>query len=177
MYGIGIIILILSPITYFGLKKQGHKNAGLVTASILALIVLVPAFLMTFESELYTKSEAKKELNRIEISLENDFEIIENEIVGMPEYYQTTNLLISCSDRAKIIEEIRNSDNFQTIESGNSFLDTTNRKASGKLIWNYSIEDSFVRESYEKEDEYVPISVKVTLKMESDTLELKKIMD
>ena len=51
------------------------------------------------------------------------------------------------------------------------------RKASEKIVWNYGIDDSFVRESYEKEDGYVPIIVKVTLKMDSDTLQLKKIMD
>ena len=170
LYILGIIILLLSPITYFGLKKLGHKTAGIVTATILALIVLVPAFLMTFESELYTKSEAEKELNEIGISLENDFEMIENEIVGMPEYYQTTDLLISSSDRTKIIEKIKNADNFQILETGNNLLDTMKRKANGKIVWNYGINDSFVRESYEKEDGYVPISVKVTLKMESDTL-------
>ena len=177
LYIIGLIILVLSPIAYFGLKKLGHKTAGIVTATILALIVLVPTFFMVFESQLYTKFEAEKELNGIGISFENDFEMVENEIVGMPEYYQTTNLLISSSDRTKIIEKIKNADNFQIIETGNNLFDTMKRTASGKIVWNYGMDDSFVRESYEKEDGYVPISVKVTLKNESDTLELKKIID
>lgn len=177
LYIIGLIILMLSPIAYLGLKKIGYKTAGIVTAAILALIVLVPSFFMVFESQLYTKSEAEKVLNGIGINLKNDFKMVKNEIVGMPEYYQTTDLLISSSDRMKIIEEIKNANNFQIIETGNILLDSIKRKASGKMVWNYSINDSFVRESYEKEDGYVPISVKVTLEMESDTLELKKIMD
>ena len=177
MYILGLIILILSPVAYFGLKKLGYKTAGVVTATILALIVLVPAFFMAFESQIYTKSEAEKELNRIGISLENNFKMVENKIVGMPGYYQTTDLLISSWDKTKIIEEIKNADNFQFIENENNLFDAMKRKASGKIVWNYGINDSFIRESYEKEEGYVPISVIVTLEMESDTLELKKIMD
>ncbi len=176
-YILGLILLILSPIVYFGLKKAGHKKTGIVIASILALIVLVPAFLMIFESELYWKSDARNDLDEIEIGLIDDFEILENEIVGSIDYYQTTKLLISSRDRDRIIRNIETSDNYKTIDSNMTLADQMRRQLSDKVIWNYRLNDSFVRESYEKKEGYVPIEIVVTLRRESDTLDLSKIMD
>lgn len=177
IYFFGLILLILSPVAYFGLKKTGHKKAGIVIASFLVLIVLVPAFLMIFESELYWKSDAINDLDEIGISLMDDFEILENEIVGSIDYYQTTKLLISSRDRASIIKKIKTSNNYKSIDYNKTLSGEMNRQVSKKVIWNYKLNDSFVRESYEKKDKYVPIEITMTLRRESNTLELSKIMD
>lgn len=177
IYILGLILLVLSPIAYFGLKKTEHKKAGVVVALSLALIVLVPAFLMIFESELYSKSDAMNDLDEIEIVLRDDFEILENEIVGSIEYYQTTELLISSEDRDRIIRSIETADNYKLIAPSKTLSDEMNRKLSEKLIWNYTHDDSFVRESYEKKEGYAPIEIIVTLQRESDTLYLSKVMD
>lgn len=176
-YILGLILLILSPVAYFSLKKNGHKKAGIVIALFLALIVIIPAFFMIFESELYWKSDAINDLNEIEITLTDDFEILRNEIVGSMDYYQTTELLISASDRDKIIKKIENADNYKSMDSKNSLADEMKRQLSEKVIWNYKFNDLFVRESYEKEAGYVPIEIAVVLRRESDTLRLSKIMD
>lgn len=173
----GLILLILSPVAYFALKKHGYKKTGIVIASLLVLIVVLPTFLMIFESELYWESDAIKDLNEIGIILTDDFEILENEIVGSIDYYQTTQLLISSKDRNGIIEKIETSDNFKLINSNKTLSNEMDRQESEKVIWNYGLSNSFVRESYEKKEGYTSIQTVVTLHRKSDTLELRKIMD
>lgn len=97
--------------------------------------------------------------------------------MGSIDYFQTTELLISAVDRDKIIEKIKKSANYKSMHSKKNLADEMNRQLSEKLIWNYEFNGSFVRESYEKEAGYVPIEITVTLRMDSDTLELSKIMN
>jgi len=177
LYIFGLILLVLSPIAYFGFKKIGYKKTGVVIALFLALIVLIPAFLMIFESELYSKSDAIKDLDQIGIALTNDFEILENEIIGNPEYYQSTELLISPKDRDRIIKEIESSNNYKMMDNKKTLSSQINRKVNIKEIWNYRFDDSYVRESIEIKDGYVPVEITVTLRKKSDTLVLSVIMD
>jgi predicted PurR-regulated permease PerM len=177
IYIFGLIILILSPVAYFGLKKTGHKKAGIVIALLLALIVVIPAFSMIFESELYWKSDAIEDLDKIGIVLIDDFEILENEIIGNPEYYQTTELLISSKDRDRIIKKIKSSNNYKLMDVKKSLSSQVNRNVNIKEIWNYKFDNSYVRESIEIKDEYVPVEITVKLRKNSDTLGLSVIMD
>lgn len=177
IYTLGFILLILSPISYLVLEKTGHKKAGVIVSLALALTVLVPAFLIIFESELYWKSDAINDLGEIETVLMDDFEILENEIVGSIEYYQTTKLLVSSKDRDRVIGSIETADNYKLMDSDKTLSDYMNRELSEKTIWNYKHNESFIRESYEKKDGFIPIQIIVTLQKASDTLDLRKIMD
>ena len=175
---IGLLILLSSPISYFILKKNGKRKAGIIVATILALIVLVPMFFITFESQLYFKSDAKKDLQLANIKLDQGFEIISNEITGMPEYFQKTNLKISEVDKKRIIGEILNSSNFKNITKDSLTLsEFKGRIESFKTIWNYKQEGYIVREYYEKHLGFVPIELTITLRESSDTLTIDRIED
>ncbi len=145
------------------------------------MIVLVPVFLIAFESKLYFKSDAKGDLQQVNILLQDDFEIISNKIVGMPEYSQTTYLKVSEKDKNQIINNIKNSSNFKILKSAVSTLfnkiSFSGEGIERKITWNYLIEDEFIKEYYYKKDGFVPVSITISLKLDSDTVIIKRIED
>jgi|SRR6218665_158136 len=178
---LGIFILICSLISFFVFKKKGQLKIGFFVSVFLAMIVLIPLFLIAFESELYFKSDAKEDLQQVNILLKDDFEIISNKIVGMPEYYQTTYLKISEDDKKRIINSIKGSSDFKILKNNDSTL-INKISFSGERIErtetrNYLIEKEFIKEYYYKKEGYVPISITISLKTNSDSLILKRIED
>jgi len=175
---IGIFILILSVVSYRVLNYYGHRKSGIVVGLFLALIVLIPLFSLIFESELYFKSDARKDLKIAEIVLNNDFEIEDSNISGMSDYYQLTKLKISNTDRHKIINQIVNSSNFKTIHDIQYYsLNAISNEESPKIIWNYKVKDEYIIETYEKKSGYSPIKLIVKVKEHSPILDLTRIED
>ena len=138
---LGVFILICSLVSFFIFKKKRQLKTGFFVSVFLAMIVLIPVFLIAFESELYFKSDAKEDLYQVNILLQDDFEIISNEIVGMPEYYQTTYLKVSEKDKTQIINDIKSSSNFKILKNADSTLfnkiSFSGERVERKVIWNY----------------------------------------
>ncbi len=176
-----MIILICSPISYFILKYLGYKRTGIFISVFLALIVLIPLFFLIFESKLYSKSDAEKDLKLIDIQLKDDFEIIRSEISGMPEYYQFTDLKISDQDKEIIIKDIKVSDNFEKRDSIQPIrfmvLEKDLYRADTTILHNYKYKNMFIRELYIKRFNHVPINLRVEASQNSDMLYLERIED
>jgi len=83
---IGILILVFSGASYLVLKHYGYKKTGIAVSLFFALIVLIPIFSTIFESELYFKSDARKDLEIAGVILNDGFEIKHSDIFGMPDY-------------------------------------------------------------------------------------------
>ncbi len=176
----GFFLLLSSIVLFFVFKKKGYIKTGIIVSTILALIVLIPIFSMIFESELYFKSNAKEDLKQIDVVLQNDFDIVSNEIVGLNKYYQITYLKISKEDRNRIINDIRKSNGFKIFTSKDSTLATTilnseNWRANKTEVWNYQIGEEFIKEYYHKREGYVAISITIKLKTNSDSLIINRI--
>ena len=178
---IGILFLIAAPISFFILKYLGYKKLGIIVSLIMVSIVLIPFFLLYFESELYSKSDAKKDLSLINLALKDDFEISKSEISGMPEYYQFTDLRISQKDKQNIIKEIKNSTNFELRDSITHLRFIVNNQNSWEkdttIVHNFQFKDQIIREVYIKKDGYIPINLKIEMKDNSDILKLERIED
>ncbi len=181
---IAIVLLILSPLSYIVLKKFGYKKTGVVVALALAFIVIYPSILIIFESELYSKSDAKKDLEKLGFELENEFEIVSNEITGTSDYYQFTKLKISSKDKKKLIQEIQNSNDFKIIDSLEMSLqdsiykfklDETDSKVT--FTKNYKLKRIFVKEYFEKQFDFVPTKMKIEIDELSDEIKLERIED
>ena len=177
---IGLIILILSPLSYFMLKKNGKKKIGIVVSIILISIVVIPIILFGLEGKFYNKADAREDLKLANIELFNDFEIISNNVNGIPERYQYTTLRLSKDDRNRIINEIKNGENF-TESNGTRLLYNEmwdKNSVRNKVVFtDYFWKNEFVRESYYRQDNYVPTLMIVRLKENSDTLKLTRIED
>ncbi|WP_415799939.1 hypothetical protein, partial [Flavobacterium cucumis] len=120
---------------------------------------------------------AIEDLKIAEITLNDNFKIIGNKITGLPEYYQFTKLEISKNDRNRIINEIRNSQDFFVHDNYNFLLNANNNIESDKLIANYRFENEIIRETFEKKTGFVPISLMVILNEKSNILEIRRIED
>ena len=109
---IGVLLLIIAAISYFVLRKYNYPKIAVTVTSILVLIVLTPTVLFLFEEELYSKSDVKKDLKNIDMKLYESFEIKNVRITGTSDYYQIVVLKISKNDRDRLINEIKNSSNY-----------------------------------------------------------------
>ena len=182
LYGaiLGIIILICSPLSYYILNKNGKRKAGIITATVLALIVLVPLFSIATAGEFYTKSAAKDDLKLANLKLNDDFEIISNKVEGMPERFQYTKLKLTKNDRNRIITEIKNGVNFKNSSETEILKEemwSEKSKRNTIVYTDYFYNNDYVRESYYRKDDYVPILMTVYLNENSDTLTLSRIED
>lgn len=174
----GLIILIISPVSYIVLNKFGKKKLGIVVATILAVIAIIPLLAIVFEGTFYTKRDAKEDLKLANLVLTDDFKIISNKVTGMPQRFQFTELKLTINDRNKIISEIKNGANFKkSTETRILQNEMWNEKSvRNKVVFtNYLYNDEYTRESYYRQGNYVPILIVVSLKENSDTLLLERI--
>ena len=178
LFIICIFIFILSILSYIVLKRNGYKKLAVIVGLFFTLIVLIPVFSTIFESELYFKSDAEKDLKAADIILTDDFEIEDNEIFGMPDYYQITKLKISDGDRNKIIAKIKNSSNFKVLEKDSGYYNRNMENIeSDKIIWNYTIKDDYIIETYKKKAGYSPNKSILRINKHSNIVDLTVIMD
>jgi energy-coupling factor transporter transmembrane protein EcfT len=179
---LGIIILVCSPLSYFAFKKIGKRKTGIVIASILGLIVLIPIFMTVFEGNLYFKSDAKEDLKLVNIVLNDDFEIISSKISGMPEYYQNTELKISKKDNLRIIEQIKHSLDFEKYSQYSDLMTTvyeyrTSIDSNYTKFWNRQSGGIFSRGYFKDVKGIVPVKMTIDLSLNSDTLFIHRIED
>ena len=173
-----LFLLISIPIVFFILYKKGYKKTAISISIILFLFFLSCTFMNSIDSFTYSKNDVKKDLNFLNVKLNDDFKIVENKIDGFPEYFQNTKLKISKSDREKILNQILSDKNYKVYDSTTlSESEFQVRKRPNKISINYFRDDYFYREYYEKNEGYVPIEISISLKKNNDTLELQRIED
>ena len=98
-YG-NILILIFHIIilTYWVLRYFQKPKLGIIISSIVISFFVYIVLSPWIEDWLYGKEEVNYALNFIHIKLKDDYEIIENEITGLSDYYETFTLQISKND-------------------------------------------------------------------------------
>lgn len=96
----------------------------------------------------------------------------------MPERFQKTTLKITENDKIRLIREIENGKDFDIRKSSCVFLCFEHPKeleSNKSYFVNYKFNEEYVRESYFKKDDYVPIIMVVSLSLESNKLEYERI--
>ena len=178
-----LILLVLIPtafciwlvyILYSIPAKSGQKKLGIFLSSIAGLFFIYIAVSMIFEDELFSKNEAENLLVEQNITLNNDFELLENKSMsGIGEYYHTFSLKITSEDRIKLINEIKNSKNFDLDPKSENYFDNREDYYNGpKRIKNYETEKQFVRELFEPQGKgYAPTWRKIKVDKDENILE------
>jgi hypothetical protein len=157
-----------------------RSKIGIVVYGIILVALLSIFFINNIDEVLYSKSDARKDLLLANLVLNDDFEIIKNEVVGMPERFQKTILKISEHDKIRIINEIKNGKSFKKLkESRALYSQMWNEKSPrNKVVFtNYFYNNQYIRESYYREKEYVPIHMEISLAEKSNLVELNRIED
>jgi hypothetical protein len=150
------------------------KNILTRSRDILFIIVIF----LTSCDQLFNKSDAIKLLSEQEVHLNDDFEILHNESMSaIGDYYHTFTLRISETDRERLINEIKSSDDFnQNIPTGNYFSNRDDYYNGPKRIKNYETETRFVKELFEPQGKgYAPIYRKVGIDKSDNLLIYEEI--
>ncbi|MDO8316912.1 MAG: hypothetical protein Q7T12_05250 [Flavobacterium sp.] len=182
-----LILLVLIPsafcvwlvyISYSIPAKNGQKKIGIFLSSIVGLFFIYIAVSMIFEDELFSKNEAKNLLVEQNITLNNDFELVENKSMSaIGDYYHTFTLKITVDDKTRIINEIKNSKNFNLDpEIENYFENREDYYIGTKRIKNYETENQFVRELFEPQGKgYAPTWRKIEVDKDKNILTFEDI--
>lgn len=177
-YGIFMLTLVLSGASYLVLKYYGYKKTGIIVSLLLVCILLIPIFSIVFESQLYFKNDVRKDLKSAGIVLKDDFEIEENDITGLSDYYQLTKLKISTADRDNIISLVKNAKDFKTMaELQYHYKDTLRDEKNVKFVWYYNVMDNFIIETYERKERHIPMELMLSVNRHSNDLDLNITRD
>lgn len=175
-----LLLLILAPIIYYILKRNEKPKLGIFLASFIVLLVALIIFTNNIDEVSYSKSDAKKDFKLANLILNDDFEIIKNEVVGMPERFQKTALKISERDKIRIMNEIKNGTSFKKLsQSPALYRQMWNENSPrNKIVFiNYSFNNQYIRGSYYREENYVPILMRISLTENSNVLKLSRMED
>ncbi|TPN86854.1 hypothetical protein [Aquimarina algicola] len=154
LIGFLVFVFIVIPIgigllLYFIPKRMGYPKVSKYLTVSYGVIVFLIILLVAFEDQLFSKIDAKELVEEQGIELVDEFELINNESMSsIGDYYHTFTLRISGTDKMKIINTIKKSDNFKKIGEPilDLYFDTENIYKGTKRTQNYETEDSFVRE-------------------------------
>lgn len=179
IYGL-IFLLIISLLTIalfiYSIKKK------LIIGKIISvlLIVGIASCFLTNNIDEWTISnkEVITDLHHIDINLSDKFKITNNEVTGMPERNQVTEIIISEKDKLKIIEDIQKSSNFKDFKSRKEYLADTSLSLFNKegQIINYYYENSFHREKYSRIDNY-PTQISLTINTQNNKVHYLRLED
>lgn len=174
-----ILLIIAVVIIYFFYRKR-KLGLGLIIATPIILLVTYCLFMNSFDALFISKSDVKQDLKIADIIISEDFEILENSVVGFPERFQKTKLKISETDFSRIILEIKNASDFKN--SHDTWLlqrksIENNIPKNEVVISNYGYRNSYVREGYFQQGDYVPSYIIATLNPTSKILEYERIED
>jgi len=173
-----LVLLISAPIIFFILRKKGKQRLGLFISGFIIIFCFALIFMNKIDSFTHTKSDVKEDLKLAKIEVLNDFEILSNKVTGMPERYQETKLKISKEDTERIIKEIKNGENFKISSTTQLLRNQMWNGLRNKIVsTDYKFDDFFVRESYYRKNDYVPILTIVMVDKKNNTIMYERIED
>jgi len=153
---------------------MGYPKVSKYLTISYGLIVLSIILFIAFEDQLFSKNDAKELVEEQGIELVDEFELTNNESMSaIGDYYHTFTLQITATDKTKIINTIKGSDNFKTIGESilDLYFDTEDRYNGPKRTQNYETEDSFVREYIKPNgDGYAPTYRRIKVYKEKEEL-------
>jgi len=167
-----ILIVVAIILLVYSLKRKSKVGLGCSTVILIFVILVFSA--NSIDEIMLDKEDIRNDLKFLNVELSEDFEILDNKITGMPEFFQETELKISNKDALKIITLIKSSKNFvdySKIKDNNQFL--SNSKSE---IKNYRYPEFYSREFY-GEVNNIATRFTIYIKEGSNKIEYKKFED
>jgi len=179
IYGL-IVLIVFSGIAIglFIFSRKKKSKVGLTISIIMLVLVVLTLLTNTIDEFSISKKDILLDLKHIDIELKDDFKITNNNVTGMPERIQETEIQISKKDKDRIINEIRNSPNFKSFANEselNNDKDTEQFGTSGK-IFNFKYPEFYSRETYTKIDNF-PTRLFLSIYDNSNTIKYQRIED
>jgi hypothetical protein len=173
-----ILLLIISIYLFYILWRKGKTKTGIAIGGGIFIFCMYVLNVNTVDAFMHSKKDVLKDLSLAKIEIKEDFEILDNEVIGMPERIQKTRISISKNEKNRIILEIKNSpDFFTSYESHILRTEAWDGKKNEIVTRNYKFNDIYIRESYYREKNFVPIIMIVEFNEENEIIQYERIED
>jgi hypothetical protein len=173
-----ISLLIISVYLFNILWKKGKTRTGIAVGGVIFIFCLYVLNINTVDAFMHSKKDVIKDLSLVKIEIKEDFEILENEVIGMPERIQKTKINLSKSDKDRIILEIKNSPDFFTSNESNLLRTEAWDGKNNKIVTrNYEFNEKYIRESYYRENNFVPIITIIEFNEQNEIIRYERIED
>ena len=174
---LGIIILLLVPFIYFGIRMAGFPKAAVFISVAVFLIVSIPLLKISYRSQMYSKEDALVDFQEARLNIKGALKVHENDISGFKLVEQKATFILDSTEVNEIIHKMESHPNFIISPTLLDLRDEMERQPSGKIIRQFRHKDLFVVETYQTLDEYTVKSSTFTFKKNNDTVQFHKIED
>jgi len=179
IYGLIFLLIFLSigiGLLIYSRKKK--SKVGLTISIVMIALVIFALLTNTIDELTISKKDIITDLKHINIELKGDFEIANNNVTGMPERIQETEIKITQTDKDRIISEIKNSPNFKSFANGQELANEkdTEQFGTSNKIFNFKYPEFYSRETYSIIDN-IPTRLFVYLDDNTNILKYQRIED
>ena len=170
----GIVLLILVPFIYYGLRMAGYNKAAMVISALIFFIVVIPMVKYGYRSQMYSNDDLKVDLHQAGVGFKKSVKIVSNDISGIKNMKQESIILMDTVDVNKIIKHIESSSNFKISPTLFNLKEELGANAHNKTSRQYRFKDHFIIENYGKIDDYTIRYAERQFRKNNDTVVFKK---
>jgi len=126
------------------------SKIGILITILIGLSITLLLLTNKIDEHNLTEQDVVNDLQLVDISIKDNFKIIDNTVRGMPERFQNTEIQISNNDRNNIIDKIKHSNNFKLYRNNDDVkIDSFNTyNNSLDIIFNFKYPEFYSREVY-----------------------------
>ncbi len=177
IYGLIFLLFFLSiGIGLFIYSRKKKSKIGHTISVVMILVVILALLTNTIDEFTISKKDIISDLKHIDIELKDDFKITDNEVTGMPERIQVTEIQITQKDKDRIINEIKKSANFKSFANGQEMANDTEQFGTSGKVFNFKYPEFYSRETYSTIDN-IPTRLFVSIYDNTNTLKYQRIED
>ncbi|CAM3229059.1 MULTISPECIES: hypothetical protein [Empedobacter] len=170
----GIVLLILVPFIYYGLRMAGYNKAAMIVSLALFFTVVIPMVKYGYRSQMYSNDDLINDLHQAGIGFKGEPKIVSTDISGIKKMKQQTILIMDSTDINIIINRIETDPRFEISPKILSLKEELGANARNKTNRNYRFKDNYILETYGMIDNYTIRYSELKFRKGNDTVFFKK---
>lgn len=172
---LGIIIILLVPFIYFGIRMAGYPKAALGISIGLFLLIAVPMLKYAYRGQMYSNEDAINDFRSANLTINGPFKILENDISGIKRIEQKAQFLLDTSNVNQIISRLKKQPNFHVSPTHLDLRKDITGHSVGKTIRAYRYKNCYYVETFDQIDDYTTLYSSFEFKAHLDTVKFHKI--
>lgn len=171
-----LIIIAFIAIAIFIISTKRNSRVGIVISVFLFLIIIYSLMINYIDQWKVTKKDILADLKNVNIELIDDFEIIDNQVSGMPERIQKTIIEISSEDKNRIIKQIETAENYKSYWTTQEIAEEKQEIGFGdyKEIYHFQYPTFYSVQTYKSIENY-PTRLIVDLDKNKNVIKYQRI--
>lgn len=172
---LGIVILILVPFIYYGVRSAGYPKVAIIVCVILTIVVLIPMVKYGYRDQLYSHEDGLRDLTQAGIEPKKGFKLVKTSITGYKHLQQVSVFILDTVDVNKAIARIERNPDYLISPVLLNLKDEVKNKNFGSFKRVYRFKNNFIIEGFSKPDDYTASTTELILRKNMDTVLYKKI--